>query len=140
MIWVKATKTKLYRLIAEHIYLPKLKDTNFIEVNSRSAYCLEWHAPNGIYYRAFYLFASNSPRLVIQYRGEKQKSFNNFLIRKLDIDDLVTRGMIKGVRSMHQITKLQMIQYQDANNFMYDDNSYVTLSQTQANEHISTAM
>ena len=136
MIWIQATKTRLYRLIAEHIYLPKLKETNFIEAHDRSGYCLEWHTPNGTFYRACYLFAKNSPRLVIQFKEKKSKVFDNLLMYELDVDNLVARGMIRGVRSMRQIRKLQLLQYQGANDFMHD--SYAALSQ--AHQNAATAM
>ena len=133
MIWVQTNKTKLYRLIAAYIHLPKLKNTNFTEARDGSGYYLEWNVPNGTHYRACYLFANNSPRLVIQIREKQCELFANFMIRKLDVDDLVIRGMIRGVRSISQIRKYQLLQQQNDYNFLPD--SYTAHSQS--HEHYS---
>jgi len=103
MTWIKANKTKLYRLIAEHIFLPKMKYTSFIEAPDRSMYCLEWHTARGVHYRACYTFVDNYPRLVIQYKNEKSKAFINHTIAILDVTNLVEKGMMKGIRSEHQL-------------------------------------
>jgi len=115
MTWIKSNKTKLYRLIAEYMYLPKMKDTNFTEMNNRSSYCLEWYTRNGTHYRACYMFANNSPRLLIQYKEKLSESFVNHMIRTLEINDLVNRGMIKGIRSEHQIRHKLLLQQESYN-------------------------
>jgi len=113
MIWINASKTKLYRLVAEHMYLPKMIYTNYYELNSTGSYYLEWKTKNGTSYRASYVFMDNIPRLIIQCRKKKDKDFVNYAMHELEVEDLVVRGMIRGVRSMRQIRNRLLMQQQE---------------------------
>jgi len=112
MNWIKATKTKLYRLIAEYKILPKMRYTDFFEATDLSSYFLEWHTDEGIHYRACYKIENNSPQLEIQYKKKQNKIFVNYSVYELDFRELVTKGMIRGVRSENQITNMIMKQPQ----------------------------
>ncbi|MCL2425758.1 MAG: hypothetical protein FWD05_05425 [Oscillospiraceae bacterium] len=110
MIWIKANKTKLYRLVAEYIYLPKMKYTSFIEAPDRSTYCLEWYTTVGVYYRAYYTFVDDNPRVTIQYKSEQTNSYVNHIVDIPDITNLINKGMMKGVRNEHQLKNTAMSQ------------------------------
>ncbi|MCL2427184.1 MAG: hypothetical protein FWD05_12725 [Oscillospiraceae bacterium] len=126
MIWIKANKTKLYRLISKYIILPKMKYTNFYESDDRNGYNLEWCAGCGTQYRACYLFINNLPRLVIQCKEKQSKAFVNHTICTLSIEELVEREMIKGVRCKSQIRKKLLLQQQDG--YSFDKEEYVAFS------------
>ncbi|MCL2426008.1 MAG: hypothetical protein FWD05_06695 [Oscillospiraceae bacterium] len=113
MIWIIASKTKLYRLVAEHMYLPKMINTNYYEVKSTGSYYLGWDSTNGTSYRACYLFVNNMPRLFIQCKKKNEDDFINYAIHDLELENLVNRGMIRGVRSMRQLRSNLLLQQQE---------------------------
>jgi len=106
MVWIKANKTQLYKLVAKYIFLPKLKYTSFIEAPDRSYYCLEWFISSGTHYRAFYLVVNGVPRIAIQYKDKHSEIFNNHTVCRLDIEKLANLGMIRGARSGQQIRNM----------------------------------
>ena len=113
MIWINASKTKLYRLVAEHMHLPKMIYTNYYELKNTGSFYLEWNSTNGTNYRACYLYISGIPRLIIQCKNEQGNDFTNYAIHELEFEDLVSRGMIRGIRSMHQIRSKLLLQQQE---------------------------
>jgi len=53
-------KTKLHRIVAEHIHLPKLKHTHFEKAPCHLRYFLEWTAENGSSSKACLSFCDNN--------------------------------------------------------------------------------
>jgi len=99
-----ANKTNLYRLIAEHMFLPKSKYTTFKKISTQN-YSLEWISENGCDYRACYLIDNGYPALVINVIGEENDDStnpSNLIIRWKNVVDLAVRGMLIGVRKNHQ--------------------------------------
>jgi len=139
MIWISASKTKLYRLIAEHMYLPKMLYTDYYELKNIGSYYLGWDSINGTSYRACYLFVNNVPRLLIQCKRKQDADFTNYAIHELEIDDLVSRGMIRGVRSMRQIRSKLLQQQQEYSHIFGQDKHTGYASFSHGFEHSASA-
>jgi len=107
-MWIKATKTNLYRLVAEYMVLPKMKDTNFKEIPEKKHHYLEWHTPCGNTYRASISLADGHPALKIQSMDEEKKPCCNFIMNRLNFADLLERGLLKGIRHEHQLINLKL--------------------------------
>jgi len=98
MIWIKANKARLYKLVAEYVSMPMMKLTNFIETPSGICYYLGWSMPNGVRYRACYTVMNGAPVLVIQVKNGCKASFKEVAVHKLDIDNLINIGLTKVIQ------------------------------------------
>jgi len=110
MIWIKANKTKLYRLIAEHMFLPKMMYTKFIEADDRSHYILEWSMADNIKYRACFSIVDGLAQLSVQYCGKHSESYVNHTIHKFGVERLLKNGMLRGIRHERQLEALRSVQ------------------------------
>jgi len=107
-MWIKASKTNLYRIVAEYMVLPKMKETTFKEVHEHKTHYLEWHTICGNTYRASISINDGHPALKIESMDEQSKPCCNFIMNRLCISDLVERGMLRGVRHERQLAKLNL--------------------------------
>lgn len=93
-----ATKTSLYKLVAEYVpNLPPMRTgTRFIKY--KSSYTLEWITPKFDCGNAYFSACLGSPLLTIEVRnGETGKTISRD-VYNLTIDSLQQRGMIKEVQ------------------------------------------
>lgn len=96
---LKATKTSLYKLVAEHVHdLPPMRTgAQFTKYRSPS-YTLEWITPNWNRACAYLSSCLGSPLLAIEIRdGETGKTISRNTY-KLDINNLQQRGMVEEVK------------------------------------------
>jgi len=98
MTCVNATKTKLYKLVSEYIYLPQMKEIKYIEASDRSGVYLKWSVANDICYSACYSIKYGIPSIVIQIKRGNETHFENIIVRDLDINSLESKGMIKHIK------------------------------------------
>jgi len=69
MLRLKATKTSLYKLTAEYIALPGMRQVNFQKATRHPDYWLKWHQENTDgYCDAFLLSSAGRSLLVITER------------------------------------------------------------------------
>lgn len=95
---IKATKTSLYKLVAEYITLPPMNKVRFTKAYRSPSYWLEWSA-NGIYFRAYLSTCGGGPLLSIEAKDYDEESGQyktiSRVVHKLTVDDLRGRGMIE---------------------------------------------
>ncbi|MCL2427048.1 MAG: hypothetical protein FWD05_12025 [Oscillospiraceae bacterium] len=107
-MWIKASKTNLYRIVAEYMILPKMKETQFKEVPEHKTHYLEWHTICGNTFRASISIIDAHPSLKIEsIDKEKKRPCCSFIMNRLNLADLVERGMLKGIRHEHQLINLK---------------------------------
>jgi len=107
-MWIKASKTNFYRIVAKYVVLPKMKETHFEEVREQKIHYLKWRTACGSSYRASLSMTEGNLSLMIETIDEKNESpCCSFLLSSLNISDLIRRGMIKGIRHEHQLMKLK---------------------------------
>lgn len=93
-----ATKTSLYKLVAEYVPdLPPMRaKTQFIKYRGAS-YAMEWSTPNWDHAHAFFSTCLGHALLAIEVQdGETGKTISRN-VHELTLQDLQTRGMIKEV-------------------------------------------
>lgn len=94
---LKANKTSLYKLTAEYIALPGMRQVNFQKATRHPDYWLKWHQENTDgYCDAFLLSSAGCPLLVITERD----IFGNRISRtvhRMTVEDLRERDMIEEV-------------------------------------------
>lgn len=100
MTRLKATKTSLYKLVAEHVHdLPPMRTgTQFIKHYRDTSYTLEWTTPNFNHGNAFFSACLGSPLLTIEVRNGETGKIVNQDAYKLDINNLQQRGMVEEVK------------------------------------------
>lgn len=91
---IKANKTKLYKLVAEHESLPPMKNTDFSKLTRNRAYWLEWWSEGSPTMEAYLTVSAGiaSLRIGRKYRlpGDPDPVFY-----RLTIEDLRARGMLE---------------------------------------------
>jgi len=98
MNWVKATKTKLYKLVSEYICLPQMKETEYVEASDRSGVYLKWTMASDIHYSACYSIRYGIPHIIIQVKKGNETHFKNIIVRDLDLESLKNKGMIRHIK------------------------------------------
>jgi len=103
-IQIKTQKTQLYQLITRYCPypMPKLMYTNFKKGLESNSYILEWSIENLGEFIAYVSCINNAPRLVISIEDNMGDN-ESIKMYKLDIVDLIKRGMIKGIRHEWQL-------------------------------------
>ena len=92
MLRLKATKTRLYKLVSEYETLPLMGRTNFIKAYGRPEYKMYWTDADGLKCMVFFAAVGGKPKLVIT-----KKEFDGLEVSRvvytLCINDLTDRGM-----------------------------------------------
>lgn len=97
MVRLKATKTSLYRLVAEYAdNLPPMRSgTQFTKYPRTPDYALDWITPNWDKAHAFFSTCMGRPLLSIEIKdGETGKTVSRE-VYNLDLQDLRDRGMVE---------------------------------------------
>lgn len=97
MVRLKATKTSLYRLVAEYVdNLPPMRSgTQFIKYPRRPDYAMDWITPEWDTAHAFFSTCMGRPLLAIEIKdGETGKTVSR-TTHALDLQDLRERGMVE---------------------------------------------
>ncbi|MCL2426009.1 MAG: hypothetical protein FWD05_06700 [Oscillospiraceae bacterium] len=77
---ININKTKLHRIVAEHILLPQLKQTRFEKTPCHLKYFLKWTAENGNDSEACLSFCDNNrPVLTIDVHDNKNDVMKNLI-------------------------------------------------------------
>lgn len=94
-----ATKTSLYKLVAEYVPdLPPMRTkTQFIKYYRSTSYALEWSTPNGDNAHAFFSTSMGYPLLAIEIRDWETGKTIRRNTYNLTLQDLQERGIIKEV-------------------------------------------
>jgi len=95
-------------LVAKHIALPKMKNTDFLKSTDRNNYSLEWYGKNGSNYRAYVSIEQDNPALVVETLNENKKPCSSVIISQLSFADLIRRGMIRGIRHERQLLRVNL--------------------------------
>lgn len=96
---LKATKTSLYKLVAEYVQdLPPMRTkTQFTKYYRSTSYSLEWTTPKWDHAHAFFSTCMGYPLLAIEIRdGETNKTISRNTYN-LTLQDLQERNMIEEV-------------------------------------------
>lgn len=104
MTWVKASKTQLYKLVAEYIELPKKLHTKFT-VTPYHTYNLDWVAPKA-QLRACYTIIDDIPLLVLQTKKRNNDSYKVREVHELNLEYLKGNKMTKTIQQKVLIKKL----------------------------------
>ena len=94
-----ATKTSLYKLVAEYVPdLPPMRTkTQFVKYYRSTSYALEWSTPNGDHAHAFFSTSMGHPLLAVElqeWETGKTISRNTY---NLTLQGLQERGMIEEI-------------------------------------------
>lgn len=94
-----ATKTSLYKLVAEYVPdLPPMRTkTQFIKYYRSTSYALEWSTPNWDHAHAYFSTCMGEPLLAIEVRDVETGKTISRNTYTLILQDLQERGMIKEV-------------------------------------------
>ncbi len=96
---LKATKTSLYKLVADYVpNLPPMRTkTQFIKHFRRTSYTLEWVTPNWDHAHAYFSTCMGYPLLAIEIRDSETGKTISRDTYTLKVNDLQQRGMIEEV-------------------------------------------
>ena len=94
MMRLKATKTSLYKLVAEHAKLPSMKRTEFVKLRGHRTYWLRWWDEDSGSCEAYLSVGCGSAVLrITKHREGDDEQSGPF--HKLQVADLRERGMIE---------------------------------------------
>lgn len=95
MLRLKATKTSLYKLVAEYVKdLPPIRSgTEFIKYFRARSYALEWATKDWNRAHAYFSTCMGRPLLAIEVRDDGHTVSR--VVHKVDPDDLRRRGMVE---------------------------------------------
>lgn len=93
MLRLKASKTSLYKLVADFTPLPGIRRVDFIKAFRTPEYWLEWVTDDG-YAKAFLSVCAGRPVLSITVRDVDGSQISNET-RNLSVDLLRDRGMVE---------------------------------------------
>ncbi len=96
MLRLKATKTSLYKLVAQYVdNLPPMRTgTRFIKHFRTTDYTLEWITKDWNRAHAFFSTYMGCPLLSIEVRDDDGRTVSREVYR-LRLDDLKSRGMVE---------------------------------------------
>lgn len=94
-----ATKTSLYKLVAEYVPdLPPMRTkTQFIKYYRSTSYALEWSTPNWDHAHAYFSTSMGYPLLAIEIRDWETGKTISRNTYNLTLQNLQARGMIQEV-------------------------------------------
>ena len=92
MLRLKATKTKLYKLVREYEILPPMRRTTFAKAPGRTDYWMRWASDFGLWCEALFAAVGGKPKLIITKKEPGGPEVSR-MVYTLSINDLTDRGM-----------------------------------------------
>lgn len=94
MLRLKASKTSLYKLVAEYEAMPSTRRVTFTKAHRTPDYWLRWVDADGLSCMAFFAACVGKPMLSI-VKNELGAPPLSHVVHTLDVKDLLERGMVE---------------------------------------------
>ena len=93
MLRLKATKKRLYDLVAAYEALPMMKQTDFVKAWRDTSYWLRWYE-NGLWCEAFLAVCGGGPILAVTRKDYDSEGVSR-VVHRMTMEDLRERGMVE---------------------------------------------
>ena len=108
MVRLKATKTRLYKLVAEYMdNLPPMRSVQFVKYQRKPDYALEWVTTDGHDAHAFFAATMGRPILSVEIHDREAGKMVSRRVYNLELKALRERGMVEEIMTAAERRRIQ---------------------------------